>query len=125
MRDARGCFRVRLFRVQPRAANRLRRCREKRFLGTEQEWLASLKGSDGESAKSPTIDEIYSAWAKQDCNENKSFDDFLKEYLSVSYNENNNTAQIAQNLTSAVSIYCAMYASSDGETGWGFLREAA
>ncbi len=89
------------------------------FLGTEQEWLASLKGSDGESAKSPTIDEIYSAWAKQDGNENKSFDDFLKEYLSVSYNENNNTAQIAQNLTSAVSIYCAMYASSDGETGWG------
>lgn len=89
------------------------------FLGTEQEWLASLKGSDGESAKSPTIDEIYSAWAKQDGNENKSFDDFLKEYLSVSYNENNNTAQIAQNLTSAVSIYCAMYASSDGEAGWG------
>ena len=89
------------------------------FLGTEQEWLASLKGSDGENAKSPTIDEIYSAWAKQDGNENKSFDDFLKEYLSVSYNENNNTAQIAQNLTSAVSIYCAMYASSDGETGWG------
>ena len=89
------------------------------FLGTEQEWLASLKGSDGESAKSPTIDEIYFAWAKQDGNENKSFDDFLKEYLSVSYNENNNTAQIAQNLTSAVSIYCAMYASSDGETGWG------
>ena len=89
------------------------------FLGTEQEWLASLKGSDGESAKSPTIDEIYSAWVKQDGNENKSFDDFLKEYLSVSYNENNNTAQIAQNLTSAVSIYCAMYASSDGETGWG------
>lgn len=89
------------------------------FVGSEQEWLASLKGSDGESAKSPTIDEIYSAWAKQDGNENKSFDDFLKEYLSVSYNENNNTAQIAQNLTSAVSIYCAMYASSDGETGWG------
>ncbi len=90
------------------------------FVGTEQEWLASLKGSDGESAKSPTIDDIYESWRAKSGNENKSFDDFLKEYLSVSYNENNNTAQIAKNLTSAVSIYCGMYtASSNGESGWG------
>ena len=91
------------------------------FVGTEQEWLASLKGADGEGAKSPTIDDIYSAWVAQEGNENKSFDDFLKEYLTVNYNENNNTAQIAKNLTSAVSIYCGMYTynSTNRSYGWG------
>ncbi len=91
------------------------------FVGTEQEWLASLKGSDGESAKSPTINEIYEAWLAQDGNQGKSFDDFLKEYLTVDYNENNNTKQIAENLTSAVSVYCGMYtySSSNRAYGWG------
>lgn len=91
------------------------------FVGTQQEWLASLKGSDGESVKSPTIDEIYESWRAQSGNENKSFDEFLKEYLSVSYNEDNNTAQIAENLTSAVSIYCGMYMynSTKGWWEWG------
>ena len=91
------------------------------FVGTEKEWLASLKGSDGESAKSPTINEIYESWLAQSGNENKSFDEFLKQYLTVDYNADNNTEQIAKNLTSAVSIYCGMYTydSSMRSNGWG------
>lgn len=91
------------------------------FQGTESEWLDSLKGSDGTDASSPTIEEIYSAWASQPENEGKSFNDFLSAYLSVSYNENNDTQQIAQNLTSAVSVYCGMWAynSEDNKYEWG------
>ncbi|MDD6995873.1 MAG: S1C family serine protease [Candidatus Borkfalkiaceae bacterium] len=78
------------------------------FQGTEAEWIASLKGSDGKDAESITIDDIYESWKEKDGNANKSFNDFLQEYLQVEYNENNNTQQIAKNLTSAVSIYCGL-----------------
>ena len=76
------------------------------FQGTEAEWIASLKGSDGKDAADISIDDIYESWKEKEGNENKSFNEFLQEYLQVEYNENNNTQQIATNLTSAVSIYC-------------------
>ena len=79
------------------------------FQGTEAEWIASLKGSDGQNAENITIDDIYESWKEKEGNENKSFNEFLQEYLQVEYNENNNTQQIAKNLTSAVSIYCGFY----------------
>ena len=75
------------------------------FQGTEAEWIASLKGSDGKDAADISIDDIYESWKEKEGNENKSFNEFLQEYLQVEYNENNNTQQIATNLTSAVSIY--------------------
>lgn len=77
------------------------------FQGTEQEWLASLKGADGKDADSVTIDDIYESWLKKDGNAGKTFNEFLSEYLTVDYNENNDTEQIAHNLNSVVSIYCA------------------
>lgn len=91
------------------------------FQGTETEWLDSLKGSDGANAPSLTIEEIYAAWSSRAENEGKSFNDFLSQYLSVSYNENNDTQQIAQNLTSAVSVYCGMwsYDAEDAKYKWG------
>lgn len=79
------------------------------FRGTEAEWIASLKGSDGQNAENISIDDIYESWKEKEGNENKSFNEFLQEYLQVEYNENNNTQQIAKNLTSAVSIYCGLY----------------
>ena len=87
------------------------------YQGTEQEWLASLKGSDGKDAENVTIDDIYASWLKKDGNAGKSFDDFLKEYLSVDYNENNNTKQIAHNLNSVVSIYCG-FKTTTTSSGW-------
>ncbi|MBQ8885731.1 MAG: trypsin-like peptidase domain-containing protein [Clostridia bacterium] len=75
------------------------------FVGTEEEWLLSLKGKDGEDAKSPTIEEIYEAWLGQG-NEG-SFNDFLKEYLNVNVSETNDTDTIAKNVMSVVSVYCA------------------
>lgn len=75
------------------------------FVGTEEEWLMSLKGKDGEDAKSPTIAEIYAEWLEQ--GNSGSFNDFLSEYLSFSVSENNNTDTIAKNVMSVVSVYCA------------------
>lgn len=88
------------------------------FQGTEAEWIASLKGTDGKNAENITIDDIYESWKEKEGNENKSFNEFLQEYLQVEYNENNNTQQIAKNLTSAVSIYCGICRAS---SSWGRL----
>ena len=88
------------------------------FQGTEAEWIASLKGSDGKDAANITIDDIYESWKEKEGNENKSFNEFLQEYLQVQYNENNNTQQIAKNLTSAVSICCGICRAS---SSWGRL----
>lgn len=49
------------------------------FVGTEQEWLKSLQGSNGKDGKSPTIEEIFASWKQQSGNEDKSFDEFLKD----------------------------------------------
>lgn len=91
------------------------------FQGTEAEWIASLKGSDGKDADNITIDDVYESWKEKEGNESKSFNDFLQEYLQVDYNENNNTQQIAENLTSAVSIYCGLYCASYDT--WGRLQK--
>lgn len=75
------------------------------FVGTEQEWLNSLKGSNGQDAESISIEETYAAAQKNGYT--GSFLDFLKEYLSVDVAENNNTETIADNMMSVVSIYCS------------------
>lgn len=90
------------------------------FQGTQQEWLASLNGSNGKDAESPTIDDIYASWVQKEGNEGKTFNEFLNEYLSVEYNENNNTEQIAHNLASAVSIYCGFEKISNRTSTWGY-----
>lgn len=77
---------------------------ENGFVGTEAEWLASLKGSDGTDADSPDINEIYEA-AKENGYKG-SFLEFLKEYLDVNISEDNDTKQIAENVMSAVSVVC-------------------
>ena len=78
------------------------------FQGTQAEWLASLNGADGkdgENGSDLNIEEIYQT-AKDNGFEG-SFLEFLKEYLSVEYAENNDTETIAQNVSSVMSVCCA------------------
>lgn len=88
------------------------------FSGTEEEWLASLKGQDGEDGQDLDINDLYLA-AKNNGYEGE-FEDFLKEYLgsdSLDITENNNTAQLAENMMSVVSIQ----AFSAGSAGSGVI----
>ena len=76
------------------------------FVGTEQEWLASLKGKDGEDGKDApaiTILDLYEQ-AKAEGFEG-SYLDFCKE-LGIEALENNDLAQIADNMMAVVEIYC-------------------
>ncbi|MBQ5926856.1 MAG: trypsin-like peptidase domain-containing protein [Clostridia bacterium] len=110
---------------------------ENGFQGTEQEWLLSLQGKNGQDGKNPTIEEFYTAWL-EDGNEG-TFSDFLKDYLQVTVSDNNDTETIQENVTSAVAVYCPfeiksglrteskMYLGSgviwelDKETGSGYI----
>ena len=76
---------------------------ENGFKGTVEDWLLSLKGADGKDAKEITIDDIYDAWIEE--GNSGSFNDFLKEYLSLSVGEQENTEIMHRCLTSSVSIF--------------------
>jgi serine protease Do len=94
---------------------------ENGFVGTEKEWLNSLKGANGSNGKDLDIEDVYSA-AVEDGFEG-SFSDFLKEYLSVSVSEQNDTKLIAQNLMSVVSVFCGFTVTTttnSGGYGWGW-----
>lgn len=72
------------------------------FVGTEAEWLASLKGSKGEDGEDFSIWEIY----RQSQYEG-TFIEFLKELgLSFELQEDNDTLMLAKNTGSVVSICC-------------------
>lgn len=76
---------------------------ENGFTGTEQEWLNSLKGANGKDGEDLEIEKVYEAAVKNGYA--GSFLEFLKEYFSVEVQEENDTKQIAENMTSVVSIY--------------------
>lgn len=86
---------------------------ENGFVGTEQEWLASLQGSDGKDAEKINIQELYEAAIADGFQ--GSMSDFIKEYFSLDMNEDNNTETIAQNLSSVVSVCCA-FTKTDAAT---------
>jgi S1-C subfamily serine protease len=86
------------------------------FVGTEQEWLQSLKGENGQDAADITIQDAYEA-AKADGFEG-SFMDFLKEFMEVDVQEDNDTAMIANNIMSVVGIYCSFTKTTMGGM-WG------
>ena len=88
------------------------------FTGTEEEWLLSLNGKDGEDAPEITIDDIYNA-AKENGFEG-TYLDFLKEYLSLDVQENNDTETIAKNIQSIVSVKCGFsHTVTVGNNWWG------
>lgn len=86
------------------------------FIGTEQEWLQSLHGADGENGKDLKIEDIY-AWAKE-----QGFDGTYQEFLQslgLEVNEDNNTETIAKNITSTVEICCGFTRTVNRTVGWG------
>ena len=87
------------------------------FVGTEQEWLASLQGSDGKDAEKIGVQELYEA-ALADGFQG-SMSDFIREYLSLDMNEDNNIETIAQNLSSVVSVCCA-FTKTESKTVKGY-----
>lgn len=73
------------------------------FVGTEEEWLRSLHGANGEDGKNLTAEQLYEAWL---ANGNEgTFNDFCKT-LDISIPQHNDTVTISQNMLSTVSIYC-------------------
>ena len=70
------------------------------FKGTEQEYLASLKGADGKDAEKLTIQEIYEASGYQG-----TLQQFIDEYLNLDVPVNNNTDTIAKNIASIMSVF--------------------
>ena len=107
------------------------------FVGTEQEWLESLKGTDGKDGKDGkdgingingedgkdastfTLEELY-AVAKENGFEG-SFLDFLKEYLNSNLTEYDTEGAINSALFSAVSVIAEFPILNMGQvtTGYG------
>lgn len=76
---------------------------ENGFVGSEQDWLLSLKGADGKDAQDVTVGDLYEAWLAEG-NEG-SIEDFFDAYLSLNVGTENDLAIIQQNLTSVVTVY--------------------
>ena len=89
------------------------------FEGTEEEWLATLKGAKGEDGKSLDIWEMY-----EKAEYSGTFLDFLKELgfsLDVALQEDNDTVTLAKNVSSVVSICCGYQkktTKTNGIFGW-------
>lgn len=88
------------------------------FVGTEQEWLQSLHGADGEDGSDLKIEDIYE-WAKSQGFEG-TYQEFLQSLgLEVEVNEDNDTETIAKNITSTVEICCGFTRTVTETVGWG------
>lgn len=83
------------------------------FVGSEADWLKSLKGENGADGEDLNIVEIYEASGFEG-----TLLEFIKEYLSVDVSENNDTETIAKNVTSVVSIYCGFTKTTAAGTWW-------
>lgn len=91
------------------------------FEGTEKEWLASLKGNSGEDGADLTIQDIYEA---------SGFDGTLEEFIAYYMNEakfpvqeDNDTAMIAKNTTSIVSICAGFQKQENVRDRYGRLTQ--
>lgn len=73
------------------------------FQGTEEEWLLSLNGKNGEDGKDLTLDDLYTAAKAEGFTGSKL--DFIQS-LTVNYHADNDTKTVAKNVTSVVSIFC-------------------
>lgn len=89
------------------------------FIGTEAEWLLSLKGADGEKGEDLDIDKMY-AWAKEN-GFTGSYLDFLKE-LDLNVQEDNDTEMLAKNITSIVEIYSGFTKTVNYQDGWSSVK---
>lgn len=83
------------------------------FVGTEEEWLLSLKGADGKDAPALSFESLYETAKK--AGYEGSLLDFCLE-IGVDVNENNDTVTLAKNITSVVSLNCAF--ERNVKNGW-------
>ena len=75
------------------------------FVGDERAWLDSLKGNAGEDGKNLTIEDMYAQAKASEEGYEGTILDFMKELgITFSLQEDNDTATIAKNITSVVSI---------------------
>lgn len=95
---------------------------ENGFVGTEKEWLASLQGSNGSDGQNLNIQDVYAA-ALTDGFQG-SFSDFLKTYFQLSLSENNDTATIAKNVSSVVSVCCAFTKTTTSNSTLGGTQKS-
>ena len=90
---------------------------ENGFVGTEEQWLQSLKGlngNDGEDGEDLDINKMYEAALEDGFT--GSMAEFLKEYFSVNVEENSRTEIIAHNVMSSVDLICTHRVSAYGQT---------
>ena len=84
---------------------------------TEAEWIESLKGANGADGEDLDVVKVYEAACANGYE--KDFLTFLKEFLKIDVNENNNVKTIAENMKSVVSIYCYYQRTSSTGGLWG------
>lgn len=78
---------------------------ENGFVGTEQEWLASLQGINGQDGKDMDIVDVYEK--AQSNGFQGTLMEFIEQYFNIALREDNDTQMIANNICSTVSIYSA------------------
>lgn len=93
---------------------------ENGFVGTEQEWLQSLKGADGDDAPALTVKDIYDT-AVAEGTFSGTFSEFLKQYLTLDVPDNNDVETLAHNLLSTVSIFTSFRDTSVCAAGSGVI----
>ncbi len=86
------------------------------FVGTEAEWLLSLHGKNGTDGESMNIYDLYEAAKNSENGYEGDILQFIQDYLNGEVYflpDNNDTVSIAQNVSSAVSVYCAFRQKSN------------
>ena len=93
---------------------------ENGFVGTEQEWLASLQGINGQDGKDMDINDVYEK-AKENGFEGTLMQ-FIEQYFNVELREDNDTGMIANNICSTVSIYSAFRTTRTVTVNTGLIQ---
>lgn len=86
------------------------------FQGTEAEWLLSLRGANGQDGDDFNAEAFYQAAVANGYE--GTFLDFCKT-LNLTIAPNNDTVTIADNVRSAVSIYCRYSVTTSGNSWFG------
>jgi serine protease Do len=92
------------------------------FVGTESEWLASLKGSSGRNgadAPRETIEDIYAAYVNR--GGEASFEEFLAEYLTGYGEDGGNDTSYAANVALRSTVIVHAYFNGSGSAGAGVI----
>lgn len=79
------------------------------FEGTEEEWLNSLHGKDGQDGENVTVDDLYNAAVAEGFQGTKY--EWIQS-LQFDLPAQNDTQTIAKNVTSVVSIFCSFNKSN-------------